>query len=101
MSTEQKFSAQEAALAVLAKAEQMLKSSKLAKAMPAGEIHPKEQVQGEAEKPAARIEEQKAPEANPKEKAEGNNPEWGNEPGHYKLAKFCGHITAMRKMRGG
>lgn len=100
MSGNKKFSAKEAAIAVLAKAEQMLKSSKLAKALPASEIHPKEQVQGEPAKPVARIEEQAAPQANPKEKIEGNNPEWGNEPGNYKLAKFCGHMSAKRKMKG-
>lgn len=60
---------------------------------------PKEQVQGEPVDVKERVEDQVAPENNPKEKAEGNNPEWGNEPGHYKLAKFCGHISAKRKMR--
>jgi len=100
MSDDKKYSAKEAAIAVLAKAEQMLKASKLTKAEPKGEIHPKEQIQGEPAKPAARIEDQKAPEANQKEQHEGNNPEWGNEPGNYKLAKFCGHMSAKRKLRG-
>lgn len=141
MSDEKRYSAKEAAVAVLKKAEEMLKSSSLAKkanpdekadaklgeeveglvenhmtenkeaekeeghkivkAEPKGEIHPKAHVEGEKENPGERIEEQVAPEDNPHEQAEGNNPEWGAEAGHYKLAKFCGHMSAKRKMRSG
>jgi len=122
MAEDKKYSARDAAVAVLAKAHEILKKSETAKmakseksneneigtpfekSAPPGEIHPKEQVQGEPAKPGARIEAQKAPEANPAENKEaaqgGGNPEWGAEPGHYKLAKFCGHMTAKRKMRG-
>lgn len=111
MDNEKKFSAKEAALAVLKKAEEMLKSSKVAKLAkseeqaqpskeePKGEIHPKEHVEGESEHPKERIEDQKSPEHNEDEQKEGNNPEWGAEPGHYKLAKFCGHMGAKRKMK--
>jgi hypothetical protein len=115
MADEKKYSARDAAVAVLAKAHEILKKSEMAKAEKVneidtpfeknipGEIQPKEQVQGEPAKPGARVEEQKAPEANPAENKEaaqgGGNPEWGAEPGHYKLAKFCGHMTAKRKMK--
>lgn len=45
------------------------------------------------------IEGQPSPEDNPHEQKEGNNPEWGAEAGIYKLAKFCGHMGAKRKMK--
>jgi hypothetical protein len=65
-----------------------------------------------------RLAEQKSPEANPKEKAEGNNELAGTTPnqvgkdgkniagfdemrGHLKLAKFIGHMEAKRKMKKG
>jgi hypothetical protein len=48
------------------------------------------------------VQSQIAPENNPKEQIEGNNEPWGTAPGvkgHYKLAKFCGHMEAKRKMK--
>lgn len=123
MADEKKYSAREAAMAVLKKAEEMLSksevlkmSSRLEKAEPAGEIHPKEQVQGEPENPGARIESQAAPDKNPKEQAEGNNMPAGttptqvgqdgkNKPGFdemrsdLKLAKFIGHMESKRKKK--
>lgn len=120
MDTDKKYSAQEAAIAVLKKAGEMLKGSKLAKV----EVHIHEKDGAAAHKapaaaplnspanvpapapkhevnatPADGIQHQQSPEANPHEEKEGNNPEWGNEPGHYKLAKFCGHMGAKRKMK--
>lgn len=138
MSEEKKYSAKEAAIAVLKKAEEMLKKAELdkcsgtftkvhekakregyseasadkiaghAKALakneePKGEIHPKEPQAGEAEQPGARIKENTEPqptEINPKQ---NGNPEWGTTPGvvkgHFKLAKFCGHVSAKRKAK--
>ena len=108
MSEEKKYSAKEAAIAVLKKAEEMLKkanlSNNLAKSEePKGEIHPKEPQAGESEQPAARIKENTEPqptEINPKQ---NGNPEWGTTPGtvkgHFKLAKFCGHMSAKRKSK--
>lgn len=111
------YSAKEAAVAVLAKAEQMLKShsltksrkenplveneigTKFVKAEPKGEIHPKEHMEGEAMHPGARTETQPAPGNNPKEQSEGNNADWGTSPqvkGHIKLAHFMGHAGAKK-----
>lgn len=103
MSEEKKYSAKDAAIAVLKKAEEMLKKSKMLKdEQPVGEIHPKEHVEGEAVNPGQRIKEQIAPDMNPKEQKEGNNKEWGTAPETYgtlKLAKFIGHMHAKRKMK--
>lgn len=145
MSEEKKYSAREAAIAVLQKAEEVIKKSQALKKaaeskhdrcvehvkenspevknphaacvaqgvkpaawgkseQPAGEIKPKEHVEGEPVNPGDRVKEQVAPESNPKEQAEGNNPEWGTDPGkkgHFKLAKFIGHMEAKRKMSKG
>ena len=124
MSEDKKYSAKEAAIAVLQKAEELLKKSevlkkgKLAKAdgvEPKGEIHPKEPQAGESEKPGERVHAQAAPDKNPKEQAEGNNELAGTTPtqvgqdgknkpgfdeinGHLKLAKFIGYMQAKRKM---
>jgi hypothetical protein len=52
----------------------------------------------------SRLNEQVAPDMNPKEEKEGNNKEWGTMPETYgtlKLAKFIGHMEAKRKMRQG
>jgi hypothetical protein len=82
-------------------------------AAPKGEIHPHEQEAA----PKDGTETQPAPGNNPKEQAEGNNELAGTTPtqvgqdgkniagademkGHYKLAKFIGHMEAKRKMRG-
>lgn len=110
MSEEKKYSAKEAAIAVLKKAEEVLKKSEALKKAaafsnsdgpaPKGEIHPKEETQGEPANPGERVEEQTAPDMNPKEQAEGNNKEWGTAPETYgtlKLAKFIGHIHSKRK----
>lgn len=87
----------------------------LTKDEPVGEIHPKEHVEGEPEKPGDRIESQAAPDKNAKEQAEGNNELAGTTPnqvgqdgknivgfdemrGHIKLAKFIGHMQAKRKL---
>lgn len=114
MSDEKKYTAREAAVAVLKKAEEVLKKSALTKAEPKGEIHPEEPQAGESEHPGKRIESQVAPDKNPKEQAEGNNELAGTTPtqvgqdgknlpgfdemrGHIKLAKFIGHMQAKRK----
>lgn len=117
MADEKKYSAREAAFAVLKKTQEMLsKSAVLKKAEPAGEIHPKEKVQGEPVNPGERIESQQAPDKNPKEQAEGNNMPAGttptqvgqdgkNKPGFdemrsdLKLAKFIGHMESKRKSK--
>lgn len=112
MSDEKKYTAKEAAMAVLKKAEEVLKkhevlkkNASLAKAddvQPKGEIHPKEPQAGESEAPGERVHEQVAPDMNPKEQAEGNNKEWGTAPETYgtlKLAKFIGHMHAKRKQK--
>lgn len=117
MADEKKYSAREAAMAVLKKTQEMLsKSAVLKKAEPAGEIHPKEKVQGEPANPGERIESQPAPDKNPKEQAEGNNMPAGttptqvgqdgkNKPGFdemrsdLKLAKFIGHMESKRKSK--
>lgn len=124
MEHEKKYTAKEAALAVLKKTQELLTKSELLKAeqlpakkpevdadqnaenqhaqgkAPSGEIHPKEHVEGASDD----VRSQQAPEANPDEQKEGNNPEWGSDPathGHIKLAKFIGHMEAKRKMRVG
>lgn len=162
MSDEKKYTAKEAAIAVLKKAEEMLKASELMKAdilhgnvaqrrqsraagykqhgdmvnhkiaidgakeahkeqlsalkqqpkpnltkdenmTPKGEIHPKEPQAGESEQPGARVKQDAPPaptDVNPKV---NGNPEWGTTPGtvkgHFKLAKFCGHVQAKRKAK--
>lgn len=113
MANEKLFTARQAAQAVLEKTRELLKKSDLLKAEPVGEIHPKEKEQA----PSDDVRAQKAPEANPKEQAEGNNELAGTTPtqvgqdgknvpgfdemhsGHLKLAKFIGHMEAKRKMR--
>jgi hypothetical protein len=124
MSDEKKYSAKDAAIAVLKKAGEVLAKSeamKLAKAEPKGEIHPKEPQAGESEQPGERVKPQAAPEDNPKEQAEGNNELAGTTPnqvgqdgknlpghaelttlkGHFKLAKFIGRMHAKRKTAPG
>lgn len=83
---------------------------------PVGEIHPKEHIEGEAEKPGERIKDQKSPKDNPKEQAEGNNELAGTTPtqvgqdgknmpgfdemkGPLKLAHFIGYMAAKRKKK--
>ena len=137
MAHEKRYTAKEAALAVLKKTQELLAKSELAKAepawkkpeaegdqnaenqhangkAPAGEIHPKEQVQGASDD----VRTQKSPEANPAEQKEGNNELAGTTPtqvgqdgknlpggdeigGHLKLAKFIGHMESKRKMKAG
>lgn len=114
---EKQYTAKQAALAVLSKAQEILKGSNvLAKAEeehkePKGEIHPTEHVEGEGDHPAERVEEQAAPETNPKEEAEGNNNVPGGDPqdgkeieegelkGHLKLAKFLGRMEHKRALK--
>jgi hypothetical protein len=94
MEHEKKYSAKEAALAVLKKAEEVLKKSELLKA----EIK---------SGPANSVESQPAPNKNPAEIAENGNPAPGALPqntdtygaemkGHIKLAKFIGRMEAKR-----
>jgi hypothetical protein len=93
MSDEKKYSAQEAATAVLKKAEEMLKSSKLFKS---GEI-PHTAAATPEEAPADGV---KAEPNAPAEVPRNGNPEWGTDPaikGHVKLAKFCGMVESKRK----
>jgi len=105
MSDEKKYSAQEAAAAVLKKAEEMLKSSKLFKKEDDATVQKSEEIPKTAAAtpevaPPDSVQHQPAPENNPDEKKEGNNPAWGTDPGikgHVKLAKFCGHMEAKRK----
>lgn len=99
MSDEKKYSAREAAAAVLAKAHEILQKSEAAKLAKAEEIPQKSADEKDATPPDA-VQEQPAPENNPAEQKEGNNPEWGTAPtvkGHVKLAKFCGSVEAKRK----
>lgn len=111
MSEEKKYSAKDAAIAVLKKAEEVLKkheamkksenpfSEKEGKA-PEGEIAPKEETQGESVNPGERVEEKKDPQPTQNNPKVNGNPEWGTTPGakgHFKLAKFCGHMEAKRK----
>lgn len=110
MSEEKKYSAKEAAVAVLKKAGEMLKKAELDKRalpmvkneQPKGEIHPKEPQAGESEQPGARVKESAAEPTHIDPKVNGN-PEWGTTPGtvkgHFKLAKFCGHVQAKRKAK--
>jgi hypothetical protein len=166
MADEKKYSAQEAAIAVLAKAEQMLKNSSLMKAQklekvlggvgspstpvgrpdmgsgaiivrsedaekeneigtkfqkaenktaPSNSQKPRieekpterdyknfETQPGNAPENDHRQAEQTPPGKNPHEKAEGNNPDWGTDPGvkgHIKLAHFIGHRSAKKKQQ--
>jgi hypothetical protein len=90
----------------------------LLKAEPKGEIHPKEKQAGEEEKVGERIQEQKDPQHNAKEQAEGNNELAGTTPtqvgqdgknkpgydemkGHLKLAKFIGRMEYKRLSKKG
>jgi hypothetical protein len=112
------YSAKEAALAVLAKTEEMLKSHTLMKAetenkkapsnsqKPRIEEKPTERDYGDFEtKPGhAPVKDhgtasQPAPGNNPHEAAEGNNADWGTSPqvkGHIKLAHFIGRHSAKK-----
>jgi len=124
MSDEKKYSAKEAAIAVLKKAEEVLKKHEALKKAAAPFSNdegsaPKEKTQGEPVNPGKRVEEQAAPEKNPKEQAEGNNELAGTTPtqvgqdgknvpghaeivsGHFKLAKFIGRMHAKRKTPPG
>jgi hypothetical protein len=81
---------------------------------PKGEIHPKEHIEGEADAPGKRIEEQQDPEMNPKEQAEGNNEEAGttptqvgedekNKPGYDEMKgriKLVHFMDLMKQKRG-
>ena len=67
---------------------------------PKGEIAPKEETQGESVNPGERVEEKAAPQPTDQNPKVNGNPEWGTTPGakgHFKLAKFCGHMEAKRK----
>jgi len=135
MAHEKRYTAKEAAFAVLKKTQELLTKCELAKAeMPwkkpekeadqnaenqhsngkanAGEIHPKEHVEGVSDD----VRNQKSPQANPAEQKEGNNELAGTTPtqvgqdgknvagfdemkGHIKLAKFIGHMESKRKTK--
>lgn len=129
MSENKKYSAKEAATAVLKKAEELLKKAEVLKKVAGKESkhdrcveHVKENSPevknphavcvAQGVKPASwskseqdvtppdEVQEQIAPESNPKEQAEGNNAPWGSSPGtkgHLKLAKFIGYAQAKRK----
>lgn len=127
MSNEKKYSPREAALAVLGKTQEILKKAELEKAEKtkhdrcvehvmenspevknphavcvAQGVKPASWGKSEDITPPDEIQNQVAPENNPKEQKEGNNPPWGAFPevkGHIKLAKFCGHIEAKRKSK--
>lgn len=96
MEQNKKYSAKEAALAVLRKAEELLKKS---------EVMKKAEAQPDASKNS--IEEQPAPSKNPDEQKEGNNQgpgviphnEGENYKGYIKLARFMGHIDSKRKKK--
>lgn len=99
---DKKYTAQETAALVLKKAEEMLKSSKLA-SMPrpnltkAGEMENDEEMamSEKDQTPPDHVEKDPTPEHQPVER--NGNPPWGTEPGHYKLARFMGHRDARRK----
>lgn len=114
MSDEKKYSAKEAAIAVLKKAEEMLKNSTLMKAelnaipkTSASTNQPETSDKAFEVKPESakssndpRLGQTPAPGDNPKEQAEGNNEEWGTAPATYgtlKLAHFIGHMSSKRK----
>lgn len=111
MSNEKKYSAKEAAVAVLKKAEELLKKHEVMKKAanpfseeegkaPKGEIQPKEETQGESVNPGERVEEKEAPQPTQENPKVNSNPQWGDVPGskgHFKLAKFCGHMESKRK----
>lgn len=111
MSEEKKYSAKEAAIAVLKKAEEVLKKHEALKKAaepfsneegkaPKGEIQPKEETQGEPAAPGERVEPKADPQPTQDNPKVNGNPEWGTTPGakgHFKLAKFCGHMEAKRK----
>lgn len=114
MSEEKKYSAKEAAIAVLKKAEEVLKKHEALKKAaapfsneegkaPKGEIQPKEETQGEPAAPGARVKETADPQPTQINPKVNGNPEWGDTPGtvkgHFKLAKFCGHVSAKRKAK--
>ena len=113
MSDEKKYSAKDAAIAVLKKAEEVLKKHEAIKKSenpfsneegkaPKGEIQPKEETQGEPVNPGERVEEKAAPQPTDENPKVNGNPEWGTTPGakgHFKLAKFCGHMEAKRKAK--
>lgn len=121
MSDGKKYTAQEAAIAVLKKAGEMLKKFEATKTAP---IQKSEQIPAKASEekdatPSDNVETQVAPEKNPKEQAEGNNELAGTTPtqvgqdgknvpghaeiisGHIKLAKFIGRMHAKRKTPPG
>lgn len=138
MSTDKKFTAKEAAIAVLKKAEEVLLKAEKTKhdrcvehvkenspdiknphavcvaqgvepeAWGKSEDSSKENEIGtkfeKMEGPDNKIENQPAPQNNPDEKKENNNPPWGTDPsikGHVKLAKFIGHIDARKALKKG
>lgn len=110
MSDEKKYTAKEAAIAVLKKAEEVLKKHEALKKAaapfsneegkaPKGEIQPKEETQGEPANPGERVQENAKEPTQDDPKVAGNK-EWGTAPETYgtlKLAKFIGHMHAKRK----
>ena len=102
------YSAKEAAIAILAKTEEMLKSHALTKNAPmqGKPDHSNPPKENSEMKPASSHPEgtnaTPAPDANPHEQAEGNNADWGTSPqvkGHIKLAHFIGHTSAKKKLK--
>lgn len=100
MSEQKKYSPREAAVAVLQKAEEMLKKAEAFKK--AQEDVPQKASEEKDATPPDGVQSTPAPQDNPKEQAEGNNEPWGTAPGskgHFKLAKFCGYVEAKRKVK--
>lgn len=100
MSTEKKYTAREAGLAVLKKAEEMLKAHALNKS----EQIPHKASEEKNATPPDGVQASTAPEDNDKQQvAESGARDWSLKPGvggTIKLAKFIGHMHAKRKGSG-
>jgi hypothetical protein len=112
MEHEKKYTAKEAAVAVLKKAEEILKSSSLMKAATGPTLgsvigFPGSPPTAPIAKSDNKVQAQPAPNKNPAEIAENSNPAPGASPqntekygaemkGHLKLAKFIGRMEAKR-----
>lgn len=104
------YSPREAAIAVLKKAEEMLKSlpaDQLAKFEMEEKPHPKKEHEDKQDGQDQTVETSQTPEETTAKNPEGSNPAPGAEPqapaydagfkGHIKLAKFMGHMESKKK----
>lgn len=94
MEHDKKYSAREAAIAVLKKAEEVLKKSEMMKQPSAPALKP----EADATPPDG------VQSGLPQSPEHNGNPEWGTDPGvkgHYKLAKFLGRMGHKRTLKQG